>query len=78
MRNNRVGMKDACRSAGANTKFRIHRLLSLPALKDLASDSSPPLNFKRGKTKETHTMITQHDCLCGGFLYNWYCRDKLS
>lgn len=35
-RNNTVGMKGAYGTAGANAGFRRHRLLSLPALEDLA------------------------------------------
>ncbi len=48
-------MKGAYGNAGANTRFRRHRLLSLPALEDLAGGSSPPpargaeLDSHRGK-----------------------------
>lgn len=42
IKNNRAGMKGAYGNAGANTRFRRHRLLSLAALEDLAGGFSPP------------------------------------
>lgn len=50
-------MKDAYGNAGANAWFRRHHLLSLPALKDLASASSPPLYSAEGKTEKTQALI---------------------
>lgn len=63
IKNNRVGMKGAYGNAGANTRFRRHRLLSLPALEDLASGSSPApargaeLGPTEGKTERTQKPI---------------------
>ncbi len=58
IKNNRAGMKGAYGNAGANIRFRRHRLLSLPALEDLAGSSSPPLGPTEGKTERTQKPIT--------------------
>lgn len=65
IKNNRMGMKGAYGNAGANTRFRRHRLLSLPALEDLAGGSSPPpppppargADPTEGKTERTQKPI---------------------
>lgn len=81
IKNNTVGMKGAYGNAGANTKFRRHRLLSLLALEDLASSSSTPpaqgAELKSTEEKTEHRSQSCSDCLCNAVVSTAYSREKL-
>lgn len=70
MKSKRERMMGAYRNAAANTKFRRHRLLSLPALDKLASRSSPSpgwaamFDLTERKNQKKHRSQLRPGCLC--------------
>lgn len=70
MKSKRERMKGAYRNAVANTKFRRRRLLTLPALDNLASRSSPSpgwaamFDLTERKNQKKHRSQLHPGCLC--------------